>query len=60
MIALFVAQVAIVLGLLVTQLANYWFTYGIWPKSWISFVACGLISIMLMTLSSTLNGEARK
>ena len=38
------ALVVIAIGL---QFGNYWFTFGLWPKSWTSFVLFGLASMIL-------------
>ncbi len=37
------AGIAIALG-------NYWFTFGLWPKSWLSFFCFGLASALLVIL----------
>jgi hypothetical protein len=46
-----------VLGML-TSVGNYWFTYGIWPKSWLSFVVFTGITIVLHTCLTLLNKES--
>ena len=39
------------------SLGNYWFTYGLWPKSWVSFVGWGLAGILLFGARLTLDKE---
>lgn len=40
------------------QLGNYWFTFGLWPQSWLSFVLFSLASIIVgMCMSSAIKGE---
>ncbi len=46
----FVANLGlVVLGLLAT-LGNYWFTFGLWPQSWLSFFGFGLVMMLLMVM----------
>jgi len=40
MLALIVISIGLTFG-------NYWFTFGLWPKSWLSFIAFGLASMIL-------------
>lgn len=35
---------------------NYWFTFGLWPKSWISFV---LFAVGFMIISSAITAVTR-
>jgi hypothetical protein len=42
----------------VVGLGNYWFTFGLWPKSWISFFGFMACSLTLSALvSHVLKGE---
>lgn len=45
-----IAMLALLILALGVSLANYWFTFGLWPKSWTSFVLCWLASITVMKL----------
>lgn len=38
-------------------LGNFWFTCGIWPKSWWSFVVFGLVSVVLAQLLTSVIKE---
>lgn len=47
----FLAMVFVVLLVGFTMLGNFWFTYGVWPRSWWSFaffVVAGMINAGLM------------
>jgi hypothetical protein len=46
----FVANVGLLLAALALTLANYWYTFGLWPRSWKSFVLCGVAGIILMAI----------
>lgn len=40
------------------QLGNFWFTYGIWPRSWLAFVLFALIGVALSkALSRLIEGD---
>jgi hypothetical protein len=49
-----VTKVIALMGLVAIQvalsLANYWFTFGLWPRSWASFVFYGLASVVVVGL----------
>jgi membrane protein implicated in regulation of membrane protease activity len=50
---LMVSATAIMLG-------NFWFTYGIWPRSWWSFVVFSMLSLILQrVLAEFMKGEKR-
>lgn len=36
----------------ISGLGNFWFTYGIWPRSWWSFVGFSLIGSVISVLLS--------
>lgn len=46
------AQVAIVF-------CNYWYTFGLWPKSWLSFFLCTTAAIMLIALGLVVDHESK-
>ena len=46
----FLAALFLLVAGIALQLANFWYTFGIWPKSWWSFVLCALGSVLLMAL----------
>lgn len=53
----FLSSVAIVLLSSLTVLGNMWFTYGIWPRSWGSFVLFTFISYVVVILALLNNQE---
>lgn len=59
MIARFIAKSMLLLAGLGLLLANYWFTFGLWPQSWTSFVLCGLGSFVLLVCHAALDQEAK-
>ncbi len=47
----------------IVSLANYWYTFGLWPRSWgffIFFALCQLILISLMTAVGQMATKAGK
>lgn len=46
----FLAIVFLFLASYATTFGNFWFTYGIWPRSWWSFVIFSTISLTLTVL----------
>lgn len=54
----FVAKVGIIVGFGVCALGNYWFTFGIWPRSWWSFTLFLLASIVLMGMNEAIDKES--
>jgi hypothetical protein len=38
-------------------LGNFWFTYGIWPRSWMAFVFFGLANITINLVMKTVLKE---
>jgi hypothetical protein len=45
-----IALVALVAIQIVIALGNYWFTFGLWPRSWGWFVFFGLASTVNVAL----------
>lgn len=35
------------------QFGNYWFTFGLWPKSWAAFVGFALASMIVTACMQT-------
>jgi hypothetical protein len=48
----FIALLALIVIAVGLQFANYWYTFGLWPTSWTSFVVCGLASMVVSGLIS--------
>jgi hypothetical protein len=46
----FVAQLALLVAGLALTLGNYWYTFGLWPRSWVSFVGFGIGAFVLFVL----------
>ena len=53
----FMANVCLVGVGLMLQLANYWFTFGLWPISWTSFVGCGIGFLFLVVIRTQVEKE---
>ena len=53
----FLARVFLSVAGLAVVLGNYWFTYGLWPKSWTSFTLFGVASIVLIALNVAIDKE---
>jgi hypothetical protein len=43
----FIALIGVVVLMALSGLGNFWFTYGIWPRSWVSYVAFSTIGLVL-------------
>lgn len=41
-------------------LANYWYTFGLWPISWMSFWLCWLASLLLGLATRSLIDGGKK
>jgi hypothetical protein len=51
----FIALVALIVLGMMSTLGNFWFTYGIWPRSWGSFALFGVINLIIsMAISGVL------
>ncbi len=55
----FIAHLALVCAGLLGMLGNYWFTFGLWPKSWWSFFGFGALTILLVAIRDAMEKEAR-
>lgn len=55
-----IAGFLIIICQILVMFVNYWFTFGLWPKSWTSFVLCSISSIALLIMSQALQSEASK
>lgn len=55
MIAKLIAFLLIVVLQFVVSGANYWYTFGIWPKSWLSFILCAMASMTLTGLAQAVS-----
>lgn len=51
------ANLFLLCAALATSLGNYWYTYGLWPQSWESFVGFGLLGIVLLLVRAGLDAE---
>jgi hypothetical protein len=42
------------------SVANYYYTYGLWPKSWLAFVLFTSFSVICHILTSVLNSRGKR
>lgn len=54
----FIARTGIFAAQAAVMLSQYWFTFGLWPKSWVSFVLCAVASLTLLAFSIAIDKEA--
>lgn len=47
-----IALVALLTLSILTGLGNWWYTFGIWPRSWTAFIVCALVQTVLSGLMS--------
>lgn len=57
MIANFIAMVTLGALALVVQIANFWFVYGLWPKSWLLFAGFFFVSTVISILFTAVKGK---
>lgn len=55
----FLANVAIIIASLALMLGNYWYTFGLWPRSWWAFFGFGMSMIVLMLIREAVQKEAK-
>lgn len=60
MVARFIARMGITAATLALSLGNYWYTFGLWPKSWWSFFGYGFATLVLMVLGIMVSMEEKK
>jgi hypothetical protein len=54
-----VAEFGIIVASLSLMLGNYWFTFGLWPKSWWYFAGFGLAQFTLMAMAVGIRSEGK-
>jgi hypothetical protein len=52
-----IAQFALIAGSFGVTLANCWFTFGLWPKSWLSFTICFFATVTIAMLHLAIAAE---
>lgn len=52
-----IASVALVVAVFFNALGNFWYTYGIWPKSWWSFALFTIMGITIQFLFDAIKKE---
>lgn len=53
----FIAVIALMAAQTAVSLGNYWYTFGLWPKSWVSFVGFFLATLALLALHLLIDRE---
>lgn len=53
----FLANLFLIAAGISVQLGNYWFTYGLWPRSWGSFLLFSTLAVVLMGMNQILREE---
>lgn len=56
----FVAVFSLVVIQIGVMLGNYWFTFGLWPRSWGAFIFFGISSIAVALLLQAIKEEMNK
>jgi hypothetical protein len=57
MLARFIARAALASLSFLLTLGNYWFTFGLWPKSWIAFAGFWFAGLSVMAFQVILSME---
>lgn len=60
MMTKFLANVALLVAGVGLQLANYWFTFGLWPQSWWSFTLCSVGYVLLIGARLAVEKDEKK
>ena len=55
----FLANTGLLIASFAISLAQYWYTFGLWPKSWTSFVLCATGTIMVLGLREVVERESK-
>lgn len=50
----FLANSFLIAAGMMVMLGNMWYTYGIWPQSWVSFFGFGALAIILTAFRITM------
>ena len=53
----FVARIALMGCALAVMLGNYWYTFGLWPRSWWAFIGFGLAAIVVREIYAVVEKE---
>lgn len=53
------AYVALMLAGLGVMLGNYWFTFGLWPQSWLAFFGFGFVGVLLRVIYDRVEKESK-
>lgn len=53
----FVANLGIAAGQIALMFCNYWFAFGLWPRSWFAFFACAIGVVALLALKVSVDRE---
>jgi hypothetical protein len=52
-----IALMSLVAIQIALSLGNYWFTFGLWPRSWASFVFFGIAYVVVVGLISVVQKD---
>jgi hypothetical protein len=52
-----VARLGLFAGQIAVSLAQYWFVFGLWPKSWTAFALCSGAGIVMLILHLAVTAE---
>lgn len=53
----FLAKVMLMALLTLSSLGNYWYTFGLWPKSWFCFFGFFLLSVIIMLINQEIDRD---
>lgn len=57
MLTKIIAQACITMLLFGVSLTNMWFTFGLWPQSWLSYGLCFMATVILLALQTAIHRE---
>lgn len=56
----FIADTALLAASMALMLAQYWFTFGLWPKSWWSFALCSIGMLIVVVIRHFIEKETEQ
>jgi hypothetical protein len=55
----FLALSSLIVAGVFLQLADYWYAFGLWPKSWTAFALCSVGYMVLIGLRMAVDKEGK-
>jgi hypothetical protein len=53
-----IATIALLVIAIALMMANYWYSFGLWPRSWTAFISISLCQIIVQLLLTAVKEDA--